>query len=291
MRCMTRELKTAFLTHVTDGDAYASGPVSLGRALQQCLDAGRAAWPSIRLEPAYFMRWLAERSRGGELLAPDRAADLYLACACARGDDVAIAAFVAAFEPVVARAVARIDASDAFREDVLQALQERLFVGAVGEPGSIAQYAARASLRSWVTTVAKRVALNMRRRKDDQDHDEIASGVQALGATPEMEVLKARCKRELEAAVRAALAKLPAAQRSLLLLHLVHGVSLPKLAIMERVSRATVVRRLAAAREALQDGTKRELVGRLGLTASEYDSIAALVRSQVELELTSIERA
>ena len=57
---------------------------------------------------------------------------------------------------------------------------------------------------------------------------------------------------------------------------------------MQKVSRATVARWLAAAREALHDETRRELLGHLRVSPSELDSIAALVRSQVELSLAGL---
>ena len=59
--------------------------------LQAVYAMARNAWPAIDLAPDVYLRHVAERSDD----VPDgaAAADLYLACACARGDAVALEAF------------------------------------------------------------------------------------------------------------------------------------------------------------------------------------------------------
>jgi RNA polymerase sigma-70 factor (ECF subfamily) len=68
----------------------------------------------------------------------------------------------------------------------------------------------------------------------------------------------------------------------------VNGLTLPQLAAMENVSRATVARWLASAREALHEETRRELTGRLRVSESELNSLVALVRSQVEVSVAEL---
>jgi RNA polymerase sigma-70 factor (ECF subfamily) len=261
---------------------------ALDEELRSRLEAGRAAWPGVRIAPGDFARHIAERSADG-LPQAALAADLYIACACALGLPLAIDAFQRAFRADVARAIARTDSSPAFLDDVMQALSVKLFVRAGEAPPAIAEYGGRSSLRGWLITVAKRTALNLRRNKADQAHEAIASGVTALGtaAGPEMALLKARYKAEFERSIRAALASLSEKERTLLVLHLVNGMTLPQLAVMQKVSRATVARWLAVAREALFEATRKELVGRLKLSESEYESLVALVRSQLEVSLAA----
>jgi RNA polymerase sigma-70 factor (ECF subfamily) len=274
----------------------AASPVALRATLDGVLsalvDAGRAGWPAVALDAAVFVPWLAERF--GEALPPlVRAADVYIASACALGVPSALAAFGRHYRGTVAHAIARIDPSDAFLDDVMQALRVKLFVRTGDGPAGIAQYSGRSSLRGWLATTAARTALNLRRRKGDRARDELRSGIPELnvGVDPELLLLKAQYKAEFEAAIRVALGAIPADQRTLLLLQIVDGVTLPQLATMRRVSRATVVRWLAAAREALLDETRRDLMQRLRLTASEYDSLAALVRSQLEVSLLEVARS
>ena len=261
-----------------------TGPSS--DALRERFEAGRAAWPGVEVTLAAFARHLAERSLDG---APSvaRAADLYLACACTVGAPFAVDTFRRAFRFDIARAISRTDSSASFLDEVMQLVSVKLFVRTGDAAPAISEYAGRASLRGWVTTVAKRTALNLRRRRGDQAHDEMSSGVQQLAtaAGPELSLLKARYKVEFETSIRAAFVALPDRDRSLLLLHLVNGLTLPQLAAMQNVSRATVARWLSAARDALFEMTRSTLVERLRLTPTEYDSVLALVRSQLELSI------
>jgi RNA polymerase sigma-70 factor (ECF subfamily) len=286
-----KALRPVFLEHVRDPHTFEStAGAELEAALAARLSRGRADWPGVALPGAAYVRFLAERTVGSELPPLDRAADLYIACACTEGVPLAIEEFERVFSPHIAAQFVR---SPAFADDVVQVVSERLFVGEAGGHPHIADYGGRGSLRGWLGVIAKRVALNMRKSKADQPHNALSSRTpDALGAAagPEIALLKAKYKAEFEAAIRASLAALPARDRALLLLHLVDGVTLPQMAAMQNVSRATVARRLASARAALHDGTRAELVGRLRLSPSEYESVAAMVRSQLELSVAGAVR-
>jgi RNA polymerase sigma-70 factor (ECF subfamily) len=261
----------------------------LEQLLQAFLEAGCAAWPSIAVDPEVFARFVGERSAAG--LPPiGRASDLYLACACALGTVAAMKAFQARYRSAIAQAAATVDPGHAFADEVTQALETKLFVQTGDEALGIAQYQGRSSLRGWLVTAARRIALNLRRRKGDRPHDELGSAVAALQAEadPDVLLLKARYKTEVEASIRTALASLPAEDRALLLLQIRDGMTLPQLAKMRRVSRATVARRLASARASILDATRRDLERRLHLTASECESLLVLVRSQIELSLAAV---
>ncbi|MFI5302448.1 MAG: sigma-70 family RNA polymerase sigma factor [Polyangiales bacterium] len=283
------DLAATFLRHVPEGWTHSSID-TLDADLHARFVAGRAAWPDVAVEPASFVRHLAARS-GLRLPPLARAGDLYLTCAALLGDGAAVRAIRELLRADAARAVSHRDSSPAFVDEVVQVLSVKLFLHAEGEPSPLADYGGRASLHAWLSTAAKRTALNLRRNKDDQSHDEVASsGEHALGgiASPELLLLKAKYKSEFEAAIRVAIAAIPVKQRTLLLLHLVQGVTLPQLAAMQNVSRATVARWLSSAREALHDGTRSELTSRLKVSKSELESLAALVRSQVEVSLPAI---
>ena len=70
---------------------------ALEARLRELHGAARAAWPAFSVEAAEFVRCAAERldvTIGlDEALTRLRASDLYLACACARGDSAALRAF------------------------------------------------------------------------------------------------------------------------------------------------------------------------------------------------------
>ena len=76
----------------------------------------RDAWPGVLVAEDEFVAYLeahAHRSGpsgkpGPELASDLRWADLYLACACARGDAVALATFERVFFPEIDAAVAKL---------------------------------------------------------------------------------------------------------------------------------------------------------------------------------------
>jgi RNA polymerase sigma-70 factor (ECF subfamily) len=129
----------------------------------------------------------------------------------------------------------------------------------------------------------------MTRRKGDKagapiDEDrEVAAAVDVEDA-----YLEARYKPEFEAAVRVAMGRLTPKQRTLLRHSLIDGLSIDVLGAHYKVSRATAARWLAGAREALRDGTRAELVGKLGLTPSQCASIARLIQSRLDVSAASL---
>jgi RNA polymerase sigma-70 factor (ECF subfamily) len=256
-------------------------------------EAGRAAFPEVAVEATALARYLGERcpSQGAVLPPRSFAADVYLACACVLGAPGAHAAFERQFSEVIARAAARVDPSPAFADDVRQVVLEGLFIVPPSGPPRIAGYAGRAPLRTFLRTIAVRTALNLRRRKEDRastplDEDrEIAASVDVESA-----YLEKRYKAEFEAAVRAAMGRLTTKQRALLRLHLLDGLSIDVLGVHYQVSRATAARWLAGAREALAEGIRAELRAKLGLTPSQYDSLARMILSRLDVSVASLLR-
>jgi RNA polymerase sigma-70 factor (ECF subfamily) len=250
-------------------------------------EAGRAAWPTIEVDPSALCRWLAARAAPPAATLPDPAlaGDAYLACACAEDAPGALCAFDRAFGPMIGRVLARVDASPSFVEDAAQAVLEKLFAAPPGAQAKIAEYAGRAPLRVWLRAVTVRTALNLRRGRAPAPHDAVDADDERLlagaGVDPEIRLAKARFKAELEDAVRAAVARLSSRERTLLRLHLVDGLSIDVLGAHHRVGRSTAARWLAAAREALREHTRAELAARLGPV--DLASVAAFVRSQLEL--------
>jgi RNA polymerase sigma-70 factor (ECF subfamily) len=102
--------------------------------------------------------------------------------------------------------------------------------------------------------------------------------------------LEARYKPEFEAAVRVAMTRLLPKQRTLLRLHLLDGLTIDVLGVHYKVSRATAARWLAGAREALAEGTRAELVEKLGLTPSQYESLARLLQNRLDVSVASLLR-
>jgi len=282
-------LRSTYLAHVPAGAVVGDAP-ALEEELRARVDAGRAAWPGLELDPRLFVRCLGERTQGGELPSAAHAADLYLACACAHGVGGAVEGLERAFGDVIRRVLARQDRAGILVDDAQQILRERLFVGAAGGvPPKIADYAGRAPLRSWLAAAAARTVIDLRRRVDAKREDP-GSGIRSLAADaePELDYIKTRYRGEFQDAVRAALANLSERDRALLKLNVAEGMSVDRLGALYQVGRSTAARWLASARRALLEETRRELCDRLRITPSEYESLAALVRSDLEVSVGSL---
>jgi RNA polymerase sigma-70 factor, ECF subfamily len=257
--------------------------------LRAMFDAGRAAWPPVQLEAHDFVVFVAERSDGA-LPSATYAADLYLACACARRAPGASDTFYRSFAGEIERAAARVETSAAFVHEIRQAVHERLLVGKAGGAGKIAEYSGRAALGTWVHVVATRLALNLRLKERDRTR-EVKSDGAAPPASPELEYLKRRYKSEFERALRAAVGHLSAEDRDVLRRHLVDSRTVDQLGEALGVGRSTAARRLSAARAALVARTHDELRGRLKLSRSELESLGGLVQSRIDLSLAGLLRA
>src|SRR5688572_8183651 len=131
-------------------------------AMRRVAEMGRRAWAGVDVPDEALAAWLAERAPDGgdpvDALAALHAADLYLACACARGDARALGCFEASVMPHVGPAVARIDPDATFGRDVAEEVRVKLLVGVGGAPPRIGTYLGRGPLTAFVQVAAMRAA-------------------------------------------------------------------------------------------------------------------------------------
>lgn len=241
--------------------------------------AGRAAWPGVEVDEAVFAAYLAERGP----VDPQRAADLYLACGCARGDQAAIAGFLREMVPHIEAAVLGLGADPAQVDEVRAQLVDALLVG---ERPGVATYAGRGQLRSWVRSIAVRTGMRqLGRTRAAAGGDDALATLAADVDDPEIEHLKALYGDAFRAAFAGALAGLTARQRNLLRQHYLDELTVDQLGALYRVHRATAARWVAAAREALFDDTRRRMIEALGLAPGDYDSLLRLLHSQLDLSI------
>ena len=261
------------------------------QALHGVLLAGSRAWPGIPLPARLFLDHAAIRVAADEApissLAELHAGDLYLACAALHEVAGALAAFELHYLSSVRLFLTRMRPTPVFVEEVQQQLRDRLFVaGSAGSP-RIAEYSGRGSLTNWLRVIALRAAIDLRRSRSDLLSE---SGhhipVDEEGDDPEVGYIKSRYLGEFQAAFRASLRALSTEQRNLLRLHFFDGLSLDQLAVLFRVHRATAARWIAGARRSILDEARRLLGDRLEMSPAEFDSIACMVRSQLDLSIT-----
>jgi RNA polymerase sigma-70 factor (ECF subfamily) len=261
----------------------------LGAALRRLFDEGRRAWPGVELGIEAFVGYLAERA-GGPLPAEVRGPDLYLACACVTRGRGAIESFDRAYLAQMGAYLVRLGPTPAFVDEVRQEVRDKLFMSSGAAPPRIAEYHGKGALANWVRVVALRVAMNMRRQRwpaapaadDDSELERPAPG------NPEMDYEKERYRDAFNEVIRGAVTALDGEQRLILRRHFADGLTLDGLAVELGVHRATVARRLAAARSALRLEARRRLQIALGVRESELESVARMMRSRLDLSLRSL---
>ena len=246
---------------------------------------------------AEFAAYVAERRNSANAAAAHPAAggapprlrtlDLYLACACARGDLVALAAFERAFFGEIDSALARVGRKAPPADEVRQLVRHKLFVGE-GRP-KIAEYTGTGDLRKWFRVTVTRLVLNLVTRAIPETPfaDDVLVHVLGGSENPELEYAKTIYREQFRAAFAQAIDTLGAEDRSLLRYAFAEGLTVDELGVIYGVHRATAARWVVRAQKALVDAMRDTLKARLRLSDADYASILALVRSGLEL---SIER-
>jgi RNA polymerase sigma-70 factor (ECF subfamily) len=258
-------------------------PPSSRSSLARIVEAGLAAWPRLPIDREAFAHHVAA------MPSPKRAyaGDLLLAFACASRNDAAIRALDVLVRSEVAAAVARLDLSPSFADDVGQKLREHLLLSS---PPTIGTYAGRAALRTWLRSAALRVGLNMRRRREDDPSARvrITSSYAADSDDADLAFLRARYRDQFSSVLREALQRLPERDRRILHLHLAERATLERLATLHDVGISTMARWMTGARERLAEDVRTTLRERLRLTSSEYDGIARLVSSELDVSMAAV---
>jgi RNA polymerase sigma-70 factor (ECF subfamily) len=268
----------------------------LERALVDLHEGGRARFPEVPLDATELAAYAGARARtdvaAHEAVAELWAADLYLACACARGIPAALRAFDAAMLAKIPAYLRRLRVSPAIEQETRAALLEKLFVSGEGAPAKILQYSGRGALEGWVRVAAVRAAMNLLEAQGTErpvgDEDAAIAGAVGTGDDPELLFLKASYRDPFVAAFREALAALPARERTLLRFAHVDGLTPERIAKLHGVHRTTAMRWLEAARAAVLEGTRARVVERLRLSPSECDGLFNLVRSRIDFSLRSL---
>lgn len=259
----------------------------LARMVQQ----GEAENPGIRIPPGDFVRFVAERVDPSQeveaALAQLHAEDLYLTCACARGDGRAHTELDRRIQAAVPGAVARIRATDVFLQDVQQRLRDKLLVSQEGSAPKILDYRGRGKLVQWLRAAAVRVALNLIESEKPADSADMegSPSLVAPGPDPELALVKSRYQQEFKEAFEHALSNMDARERNFLRLYFVQGLTVEQIGRIEGTHKSTISRWLTRAREKLLEDIRQRLTDRLKLSEAEFESMMGIVQSQLDLSL------
>lgn len=265
----------------------------VGQRLLARWEEARAAWPGLELSQHDFARHLTRhRPQDRDVVAfldGVNAVDVYLAAACALGKKGALEAFDRVVLSRVPAFVARVDTSPSFADEVCQQLRARLFLAKEGELPRITDYAGSGPLLGWLRVTAVRTALNLRRNRGDRPHENLDEAtVGRLEHEAEADLLRAQHQRAFQEALREAFTHLSAEDRNILRMHFAGGMGGERIAELLQVNRSTIVRRLARIRAEMFQATRRLLSARLRLPPEELDSFIRVMRSRLNMSLTSL---
>jgi RNA polymerase sigma-70 factor, ECF subfamily len=213
--------------------------------------------------------------------------DLFLACACAAGDERALTEFERVLMPMVRAAITAAGPSDDI-DEVAQRVRERLLVDAPSRPAAIRSYAGTGPIAGWLRVCAVRHALMLRRgstRTVPLDTDERVEA--AVTTDPELTLIKSSALEAFRTAFRAALDDLPARDKNVLRYQIIDGLGSDEIARIYRVHRVTVTRWQAKARHTLLRQTRRRLALALNLDRAGFDSLMGLIESRLDVSLDS----
>lgn len=263
------------------------------RDVDGILEQGRALHPGITAAPDALARLVRERLDGEEHAGQLVADEIYLAAACALGDNAAITTFERRYFGVIPAALSRLSLGRDEIAEIEQILRVRLFVGEAGELPRVVAYAGQGQLGGLLRVAAIRAGLNLLRDRGRLAHDSAddLEEVPVAADDPELARLKAQHRTAFKAAFEEAVGTLPPRERSLLDLSLVKGLGIDKIGAIYGVHRATAARWIASARGNLARAVHRILGARLGARDVDLDNLLPLVESQLELSLERLLRS
>lgn len=249
---------------------------------------GRAAHPTVDLAIDELARRLTPHLAAAE--APDdlHAEDLYVACAAAAGIEDAVVVIDRRHLSKIPVFLAKRRLSPEVLDELIQRARERLFVAAPGAAPKIAEYAGRGPLDAWLRVLVVRLDATRRRREHPEDELDEATQAELTASTPEQLLARERVATAWRQSLTEAFAALDDEQKALFRLQFGKGMSLDAIAIVLDVHRATVARKIAAARTQLWTDLTRCLQSRLGGRPEEVEALLGEWRSKLTVSLSGL---
>ncbi len=267
----------------------------LEQTLGRMISLAKQRYPGADAPADEFVRALArgfDRAKeAAAQLEAVRAADLWLVSACLAGSAVAERELARQLDAEIAKVQTRTSATLA-PEDLRQLVWQKLFVAEAGSAPRAREYAGQAEVKSWLRVVIVRAQVDHSRKKSGGERvvDSERATEELLGASgdPEIEYLKRHYRGAFAAAFEQAVRGLDAEDRLILRQHYGDRLSVDQLAVVLGLHRATAARRVQRAREVLLSSTRRALMGSLGLSRGELESIMRLIESQLHVSVVRL---
>lgn len=249
--------------------------------LRDRLESARLRYSAVALDTETFVRYVLARAVPERPIEALHIEDLYLACACAHGDDHAIAMLDQRLVAAVHAATARHRTSTEVADEVAQRLRTRLLVGSPERGPRIGEYGGRGPLDAWLGIAAARLALNLRRDRQIIERT-VSEAIDALPIALDLEILQGQVQAPFDAAFREAYHELTDEDRLVLRLYFNGGLNLQGIAAALGASRATAGRRLQVARERLRSRTIQLLGKKLAVRSPEIENILRTLTGKLD---------
>lgn len=275
-----------------DGDRTA-----LATTLDATIGHARASFPAFTVSDDELLALLAEKltAAGWSTLAEGLATididELYLACACERGDALALGEFERRYFPVVEAALAPMKLPVGTLDEVRQLVRTKLFVRDGDEAPKVKKYAGQGALEGLVRVIAVRTALSLQRRTRKEipiGSNAVVDEILATAVSPELQIIKQKYRVPFKAAFERAIDELSARDRTLLKLHVIERSTIDEIGALYKVHRSTAARWLETIRDQIGDRTRAILSEQLALGPVELESVVRAVQSQVSLTLSRL---
>jgi RNA polymerase sigma-70 factor (ECF subfamily) len=274
-------------------DSRTADSPSLAATLATLCARGRAAYPDLPLDDLVFVEHLARCSAPVAAgTGSVHAEDLYLACAALAGAAAAVDRLRRDQWTTGASYLRVIELASTSVDEVEQRLWEVLLVGTAGKPPKLATYSGKGDLAAFLGIAAQRIALDGQRHRGAEQRalSGMAAEVNAVAADAELAFIKLQYRDGFQGAIRDALALLDNRERMLLRMHIIDGLSFERIAKVYGVTQPTVSRWVAKVRETVRTETRRLLRDRLLVSEAEFESLAGLIVSQLDVSVSRVLR-
>jgi len=251
-------------------------------------DHAQASHPTVRASYQLFKGRVVSLAAAGDEPSPERALDLYLACACEEGDAAALRHFESSLMPGIRAAIAGLVGQEDLIDEVAQELRRRLFCPPTPR---IAAYSGRGPLWKWLRITATRTAYDVHRSRGvaPAGIDDLTDLFLQDQVDPEFQVVRQRYGDVVRAGLCEALALLSTDEKTLLRLRYLQNQGIDSLAVPFKAHRSTVARKLRAIREKLLTHLRQSLGVHIPrLSDSEARSLWRAVRSQVHFSFSRL---
>lgn len=223
-----------------------------------------------------------------------RAADLYLACACALARHPAVAAFEKRHAGDIKRALRPMGLPEYQCNEIAQAVLTKLFVPKEGRQPQIEKYQGRGSLAGWIRAVAVRLAIETLRKEKSKEFGVDSPVLEAFAAAdvdPDLRALKEQHRTLANQAFEKGFTQLGIRQRNLLRQHYIHQLNIDQLGALYKVHRVTAFRWISKARTDVFNFARAYVSESLGAETQHADELLRLLQSQVDVSLDRLLRS